>query len=483
MVLDNGSSTLKPPAEALESPSALLAWAREQGVEEVDVKFPDIRGIMQHFGIPFSNFSEDAFTQGLGFDGSSIRGFQTIDQSDLNLVPDITTAFLDPIPATPTLSLICDVIDLTGEPYARDPRGVARRAEQYVKDQGIADTIYFGPEAEFYIFTSARWGSSEYGTFYEVDSSSGFWNTGSNDGPNLAYRPRIKEGYFPTAPTDKLVDLRSEMVRTLMQIGIDIEVHHHEVGGAGQAEIDMRFDTMLTMADKLQMYKYIVKNVAYQNGYTATFMPKPIFADNGSGMHCHQSLWKDGTNLFYDASGYALLSETALFYIGGILKHAPAILAFAAPTTNSYRRLVPGYEAPVNLVYSARNRSAAIRIPMYSSSPKAKRIEFRAPDPTANPYLAFSAMLMAGLDGIKNQIHPGDPADYDLYEGHVKTPTVPGSLGGSLDALEADHDFLTEGGVFTADFIENYISYKRAAEVDPIALRPHPYEFYLYYDA
>ncbi len=481
MAMEN--ATLKPPSEVLASPAKLLEWAREQGVEEVDVKFVDIRGITQHFGIPFVNFSEDAFTQGLGFDGSSIRGFQTIDQSDLNLIPDITTAFIDPIPMTPTLSLICDVVDLTGEPYKRDPRGVARRAEEYVKSLGIADTIYFGPEAEFYIFTSARWGSAENGTFYEVDSSSGFWNTGSNDGPNLGYRPRIKEGYFPTAPTDKLVDLRSEMVRTMMQIGIDIEVHHHEVGAAGQAEIDMRFDTMLVMADKLQMYKYIVKNVAYQNGYTATFMPKPIFADNGSGMHCHQSLWKDGTNLFYDADGYALLSDTALYYIGGILKHAPAILAFAAPTTNSYRRLVPGYEAPVNLVYSARNRSAAIRIPMYSNSPKAKRIEFRAPDPTANPYLAFSAMLMAGLDGIANQIHPGDPADYDLYEGGHTTPTVPGTLAGSLDALEADHEFLLTGGVFTKDFIENYISYKRVSEVDPMALRPHPYEFYLYYDA
>lgn len=474
-------ATLKPPAD-VTSPAALIEWARLSGVKEVDVKFTDIRGVMQHFTVPLVNFDEDAFTAGLGFDGSSIRGFQTIDQSDLNLIPDLETAFIDPVPTMPTLSLMCDVVDINGEPYSRDPRGVARRAEEYLLTTGIADVCYFGPEAEFYIFTSARWGSAENGTFYEVDSSSGFWNTGANGTPNLAYRPRVKEGYFPVAPTDKLHNLRSEMVATLMAIGIDVEVHHHEVGGAGQAEIDMRFNSMLKMADSLQFYKYIIKNVAMKNGYTVTFMPKPIFADNGSGMHCHQSLWKNGTNLFYDKDGYALLSEEALYYIGGILKHAPAILAFAAPTTNSYRRLVPGYEAPVNLVYSARNRSAAIRIPMYSTSPKAKRIEFRAPDPTANAYLAFSALLMAGLDGIKNKIHPGEPADYDLYEGEHETPTVPGSLGESLAALAADHDFLLEGGVFTAEFIDTYISYKKLNEVDPVAMRPHPYEFNLYYD-
>jgi glutamine synthetase len=339
--------------------------------------------------------------------------------------------------------------------------------------------VYFGPEAEFYIFTSVAYSSKENAAFYEVESSSAFWGTGE---PGLGYRPRIKEGYFPTPPTDKLQDLRSEMVAVMESIGIDIEVHHHEVGGAGQAEIDMRFDKMLPMADKLLFYKYIIKNVAYKNGYTVTFMPKPIFADNGSGMHCHQSIWKGGENQFYDPNGYALLSDNAKYYIGGILKHAPAILAFAAPTTNSYRRLVPGYEAPVNLVYSARNRSAAIRIPMYSSSPKAKRIEFRAPDPTCNPYLAFSAMLMAGLDGICNQIDPGEPADYDLYEEDRGAPTVPGSLGAALDALEADHNFLLEGGVFTPDMIEEYIKYKRLNEVDPVAMRPHPYEFTLYYD-
>jgi glutamine synthetase len=369
-------------------------------------------------------------------------------------------------------------MDISGEPYARDPRGVAKRAEAYLAETGIADVCYFGPEAEFFIFTGVAYEAAANGTFYKVDSASGFWGSGEM---GLGYRPRIKEGYFPVSPTDKLQDLRSMMVETLMSVGIDIEVHHHEVGGAGQAEIDMRFSPMVTMADKLLMYKYIIRNVAYQNGYTVTFMPKPIFGDNGSGMHCHQSLWKDGKPLFY-GDQYANLSETALYYIGGILKHAPAILAFAAPTTNSYRRLVPGYEAPVNLVYSARNRSAAIRIPMYSQSPKAKRIEARFPDPSCNPYLAFPALLMAGLDGIQNKIHPGEPADYDLYEEGHNTPTVPGTLAGSLDALEADHDFLTKGGVFTTDFIQNYIAYKRSHDVDAVALRPHPYEFLLYYD-
>jgi glutamine synthetase len=475
------SSPLLPTGDAASDPEKLLAWARENGVKEVDVKFVDIRGIMQHFSIPFVNFEADAFQTGLGFDGSSIRGFQAINNSDLNLIPDASTAFIDPIPARPTLSLLCDVVDIDLKPYPRDPRGVARRAEQYLKDSGIADTIYFGPEAEFFIFTGVKFASYENGSFYEVDSASGFWNTGE-DYPNLGYRPRIKEGYFPVPPTDKLQDLRAEMVEALMSVGIDVEVHHHEVGGAGQAEIDMRFDTLTKMADQVLFYKYIIRNVAMKNGYTVTFMPKPIFGDNGSGMHCHQSLWKDGTNLFYDANGYALLSETALHYIGGILKHAPAILAFAAPTTNSYHRLVPGYEAPVNLVYSARNRSAAIRIPMYSSSPKAKRIEFRAPDPTANPYLAFAAMLMAGLDGIRNKINPGKPADYDLYESSRRTPTVPGSLAESLEALERDNRFLLEGGVFTSDFIQTYIDYKRVNEVDAIAFRPHPHEFTLYYD-
>jgi glutamine synthetase len=470
-------SNLVPPAGV--SGGDLLKWASENGVQEVDVKFTDVRGVIQHFSIPFVNFDVDIFENGIGFDGSSIQGFQTINVSDLNLFPDPSTAFIDPIPAKTTLSIFCDVFDISGEPYARDPRGVARRAEAYLKDSGIADVCYFGPEAEFFIFTGVAYDSTPNGTFYKVESSSGFWGTGEM---GLGYRPRIKEGYFPVSPTDKLQDLRAEMVATLMSVGVDIEVHHHEVGGAGQAEIDMRFSPLLTMADKLLIYKYIIRNVAYQHGYTVTFMPKPIFTDNGSGMHCHQSLWKDGKPLFFDKNGYALLSETALYYIGGILKHAPAILAFAAPTTNSYRRLVPGYEAPVNLVYSARNRSAAIRIPMYSTNPKAKRIEARFPDPSCNPYLAFSALLMAGLDGIKNQIHPGEPSDFDLYEEGVETPTVPGSLQGALEALAADHDFLTEGGVFTEDYIEGYINYKQAHDVDPIALRPHPYEFSLYYD-
>lgn len=480
--IEQEKTGLLPPDDVKASPAALLEWARQSGVVEVDVRFTDIRGIVQHFSVPLKNFDVDIFTDGIGFDGSSIQGFQTINVSDLNLLPDPTTAFIDPIPAKPTLTLLCDVMDVDGHPYARDPRGVARRAEAYLRSTGIADVCYFGPEAEFFIFTGVAYESTNNGTFYKVESSSGFWGTGEM---GQGYRPRIKEGYFPVPPTDKLQDLRAEMVATLMSVGVDVEVHHHEVGGAGQAEIDMRFSPLLRMADSLQIYKYIIRNVAYKAGYTVTFMPKPIFADNGSGMHCHQSLWKAGEPLFFDKDGYAMLSQTALYYIGGILKHAPAILAFAAPTTNSYRRLVPGYEAPVNLVYSARNRSAAIRIPMYSSSPKAKRIEARFPDPTANPYLAFSALMMAGLDGIQNKIDPGAPSDYDLYESHngKPTPTVPGSLAGSLEALANDHAFLLKGDVFSRDYIESYIEYKMAHDVDAVALRPHPYEFVLYYDA
>jgi glutamine synthetase len=469
-----------PPASAAKSGAALLEWAKKSGALEVDVKFTDIRGVVQHFSIPIAAFDADVFDSGIGFDGSSIQGFQSINVSDLNLLPDIATAFIDPIPARPTLSLFCDVMDVDGSPYGRDPRGVARRAEEYLKSSGIADVAYFGPEAEFFIFTGVAYEATNNSTSYKVESSSGFWGTGEM---GQGYRPRIKEGYFPVPPTDKLQDLRAEMVAQLMSVGVDIEVHHHEVGSPGQAEIDMKFDTLLRMADKLLLYKYIIRNVAYQNGYTVTFMPKPVFGDNGSGMHVHQSLWKDGKPLFFNKNGYALLSDTALHYIGGVLKHASAILAFAAPTTNSYRRLVPGFEAPVNLVYSARNRSAAVRIPMYSENPKAKRIETRFPDPSCNPYLCFPALLMAGLDGIKNQIDPGGPADYDLYEeGHGETKTVPGSLGGALDALEADCEFLLEGGVFTQEFIENYIAYKRSHDVDAVALRPHPYEFLLYYD-
>ncbi len=483
-MLELERTALVPSDKVAESPAALLKWAHEQGVQEVDIKFTDIRGLWQHFSLPLSNFKEDVFTEGIGFDGSSIRGFQDIHQSDLNLFPVPSTAFIDPIPAAKTLSIICDVYDISGERYSRDPRAVAVRAEEYLVSSGIADVCYFGPEAEFFIFTSARWGEGMNKSFYEIDSDEGPWNTGQNSTPNLAYRPRTKEGYFPAAPMDKQQDIRAKMVATLMAVGIDVEVHHHEVGAAGQAEIDMRFKPLLRMADQLQMYKYIIRNVAYQSGYTATFMPKPLFKDNGSGMHCHQSLWKSGSNLFFDKEGYALLSETALHYIGGILKHAAALLAFCAPTTNSYRRLVPGYEAPVNLVYSARNRSAAVRIPMYSSNPKAKRIEFRSPDPTANPYLAFAAVMMAGLDGIEKGIDPGKPADYDLYEDNGrKTAVVPGSLHETLNALVKDHQFLLKGGVFTKDLIEKYVEYKRINEADAIAMRPHPYEFDLYFDA
>jgi len=472
-------NSLIPPS-TINTPKALLEWAKKEGVQEVDVKFVDIRGIWQHFSLPLVNFDEDVFTEGIGFDGSSIRGFQDINESDMLLIPDLKTAFLDPVPAAKTLSLICNVHDISLTPYSRDPRGVAIRAEEYLKKSGIADTAFFGPEAEFFIFTSARWGEGMNTSFYEIDSASAPWGTGA---PGLAYRNRAKEGYFPVPPSDKLQDVRAEMVKTLMAAGIDIEVHHHEVAAAGQAEIDMRFNSLLRMADQVLLYKYIIKNVAVKLGYTVTFMPKPLFKDNGSGMHTHQSLWKDGQPLFFDKDGYALLSKTALHYIGGILKHARALLAFCAPTTNSYRRLVPGYEAPVNLVYSARNRSAAIRIPMYSSNPKAKRIEFRAPDPTCNPYLAFGAMLMAGLDGVKNQIDPGKPADYDLYTAGKKTPVAPGSLHESLEALAKDHNFLLEGGVFTKDLIEKYIEYKKLNEADPVAMRPHPYEFDLYFDA
>jgi len=473
-------SSLTPTAAAKKSPAALLKWAGEQGVKEIDVKFTDVRGVIQHFSIPIESFDVDVFENGIGFDGSSIQGFQTINVSDLNLKPDIETAFIDPIPATPTLSLFCDIFDVDGAPYTKDPRGIIKRAGEYLKSTGIADTAYFGPEAEFFIFNSVAYDATNRTAFYEVDSESAFWNMGK---PGLGYRARIKEGYFPVPPTDKMQDLRSKMTQTLISVGVDIEVHHHEVASAAQAEIDMKFDEMLRMADKLLIYKYIIRNVAYQNNYTVTFMPKPVFGDNGSGMHVHQSLWKGGKPLFFDKKGYALLSDTALHYIGGILKHAPAILAFTNPTTNSFRRLVPGYEAPVNLVYSARNRSAAIRIPMYSQNPKAKRIETRFPDPTCNPYLAFSALLMAGLDGVENKIKPGDPADYDLYEHAVTTPTVPGSLDRVLEALEADHDFLTKGGVFTEEYIADYIAYKRTHDVDAVALRPHPYEFVLYYDA
>ncbi|HEY3079526.1 MAG TPA: type I glutamate--ammonia ligase [Chloroflexota bacterium] len=472
----------------LTSPADVLAFVKESGVKMVDVKFVDLPGLWQHFSIPAGELEEDMFTDGLGFDGSSIRGFQKIHESDMLLMPDPTTAIIDPACRVPTLSIVCNVAEPgTKKPYSRDPRYVSQKAEKYLVETGIATTSYWGPEAEFFIFNDIRFDQTSHSGYYYIDAEEGIWNSGAQNGkPNLGYRPRTKEGYFPVPPMDKLQDLRSEMVLKMIESGLRVEVQHHEVGTAGQAEIDLRFDTMTKMADQTMLYKYIIKNVAYQNGYTATFMPKPLFGDNGSGMHVHQSLWKDGTNLFFDEKGYALLSETARHYIGGILAHTPALLAFCAPTTNSYRRLVPGYEAPVNLIYSARNRSACVRIPVYSENPKAKRIEFRCPDPSANPYLAFAAMLMAGLDGIKRRIEPQTPIDKDLYELEpdeaVHVRSTPGSLGEVLDALEKDHQFLLEGGVFTPDLIEAWLDYKRERELAQVALRPHPYEFFLYYD-
>jgi len=464
----------------------VLAFARETGTKIVDFKFTDLPGVWQHFSIPVQELSRELFSEGIGFDGSSIRGFQKIHESDMLLVPDPATAIVDPACEVPTLSLICNVVSPgTLEPYTRDPRYVAHKAEQYLASSGIATTAYFGPEVEFYIFNSVRFDQNAHSGYYFIDSEEGIWNSGRNSTPNLGYRPRFKEGYFPAPPTDKLQDLRSKIVLAMMEAGIEIEVHHHEVGTAGQTEIDMRYKTLVKMADQVMLYKYIARNVCAKHGYVACFMPKPMFGDNGSGMHTHQSLWNDDQPLFYDDNGYAKLSDLARWYIGGLLKHAPAVLAFAAPTTNSYRRLVPGYEAPIKLVYSQRNRSACIRIPTYSNSPKARRLEFRAPDPSCNPYLAFAAMLMAGLDGIQNKIEPPAPIDEDLYElssnGH-QVESTPGSLGEVLAALEADHAFLLKGGVFTQDLIDTWISYKRERELEPVALRPHPYEFFLYSD-
>ena len=469
-----------------ESVGDVLNLVKDRGVQIIDLRFADLPGLMQHFSVPPSELTEASFEEGFGFDGSSIRGFQEIQESDMLLFPDASTAMLDPFAKHPTLILNCFVGDpVTGEPYTRDPRHIARKAEAYLKGTGIAEVSYWGPECEFYIFDSVRFDQNQYSAYYYVDAIEGAWNSGAEEGGrNLGYKPRYKEGYFPVPPTDHYQDIRSEMVLEMGSAGIEIEVHHHEVGTAGQAEIDMRFDTLLRMADKVMLYKYIVKNVARRNGKTATFMPKPIFEDNGSGMHTHQSLWTDGEPLFYDENGYAGLSDTARWYIGGLLQHAPALTALTNPTTNSFRRLVPGYEAPVNLVYSQRNRSAACRIPLYSKSPRAKRVEFRVPDPSCNPYLAFAAMLMAGLDGIERGLDAGAPADYDLFEeAHDDVPQVPGSLAEALDALEADHEFLTKGGVFGEELIRTWIDYKRENEVDVVRLRPHPAEFSLYYDA
>ena len=466
----------------------VLSLIVDEGYEFIDLRFCDLPGQVQHFTVPTHQLTEESFEDGFGFDGSSIRGFQDIQESDMLLIPDPSTAVDDVFRDRKTLILYCFVNDpITGTPYEKDPRYVAKKAEDYLISTGIADISYWGPEAEFYIFDDVRFGQDQNSGYYFVDSVEGAWNSGEyEEGGNLGYKPRYQEGYFPVPPTDHFQDLRSEMTARLEDAGIEIEVQHHEVGTAGQAEIDMRYDTLLRTADNVTLYKYIVKNTAWEVGKTVTFMPKPIFEDNGSGMHTHQSLWKDGETLMFDEGGYAGLSDLARWYIGGLLKHAQAVLAFAAPTTNSYHRLVPGFEAPVNLVYSSRNRSAAIRIPQYSQAPAAKRIEFRCPDPAANPYLSFAAMLMAGLDGVQNRIEPHAPVDKDIYDlppAELKgLPSVPGSLDEALDALEADHDFLLQGGVFTEDLIDAYLSYKREHEVDPVRLRPHPYEFHLYYD-
>lgn len=463
----------------------VLAMAKQ--VEMVDLRFTDLPGTWQHFSIPAHELTEELFEDGIGFDGSSIRGFREIHESDMLLIPDVDTAFIDPVLQVPTMVLICDVYDpITRQPYTRDPRFVARKAEAYLQQTGLADVSYWGPEAEFFIFNDVRYGGGTNQGFYYIDSQEGWWNSGKELNPNLGGQIPPKRGYFPVPPADTLQDLRSKMVMALESVGVAVEVHHHEVATAGQAEIDMRFASLLRMADQIMIYKYIVKNVARQNNMTATFMPKPLFEDNGSGMHVHISLWKGERNIFFDEAGYAQLSDTARFFIGGLLHHAPALLALAAPTTNSYRRLVPGFEAPVNLAYSQRNRSAICRIPMYSRSPRAKRIEFRAPDPSCNPYFCFAALLMAGLDGIQSRIDPGAPMDKDLYDlppeeaRHIKQ--VPGSLDKVLDALEADHEFLLRGDVFTEDALEAYIDYKRRFEVDPVRMRPHPHEFVLYYD-
>ena len=474
------------------TPEDVIKLIADEGIEIIDLKFTDLPGTLQHVGVPPNEVNESLFANGTGFDGSSIRGFQTIDESDMLLVPDPNTAVIDPVYNIKTLSLLCDIRDpLTGSDYSRDPRYVSRKAEAYLASSGIGDTSYWGPEAEFFIFDTASYDQDAHSAYYSVDSDEGVWNSGNPymlDGETLnkGHRPRHKGGYFPVPPVDTLSDIRSEMVIEMQKFGMVIEKQHHEVATAGQAEIDIVYDTLTKTADNIMIYKYLVKNVAARHGKTATFMPKPLFGDNGTGMHTHQSIWKDGTNIFY-GDGYAHMSDTMKYYIGGLLKHAPALLAFAAPTTNSYRRLVPGYEAPVNLAYSSRNRSACCRIPAYFDTPPAKRIEFRCPDPTANPYFAFSAMLLAGIDGIRNQIDPGDPLDVDLYdlspEEAANVQQVPGSLEESLDALEGDHEFLLTGDVFTSDLIETWLDYKRTNEVDEVRLRPHPYEFFLYYDA
>jgi len=464
----------------------LLKFIKDEGVEMVDVRFVDLPGIEQHFTVPVSSFDESVFESGLAFDGSSIRGFQAINESDMALFPDPSTAFVDPFRTAKTLNLSFFIHDpITGEAYSRDPRNIARKALAYLATTGIADTAFFAPEAEFYIFDSVRYSTGANEGFYHIDSVEGWWNSGSEVN-NRGYKTRFKGGYFPVAPYDHYGDLRDEMVKNLEASGLLVERSHHEVGTAGQAEINYKFDTLLKAADDVMKFKYLIKNTAWENNKSVTFMPKPIFGDNGSGMHVHQSLWKDGTPLFYDETGYAGLSDLARWYIGGILAHAPSLLAFTNPTVNSYHRLVPGFEAPISLVYSSRNRSASVRIPITGSNPKAKRIETRFPDPSANPYLAFSALLLAGIDGIQNKTEPAEPIDKDIYElppdEMADIQQVPTSLNAVLDALEADHDYLTVGNVFTPDLIETWVSYKRANEIAPVQLRPHPHEFELYYD-
>ncbi|MDX2128491.1 MAG: type I glutamate--ammonia ligase [Chloroherpetonaceae bacterium] len=469
-----------------ESINKALELIKKSGAVQVDFKFVDFPGMLQHISFPVSQISEETFSEGFKFDGSSIRGWKAINESDMNIVPDASSALVDPFMAGPTVSFFADIFEpLSQDIYERAPRNIAKKAEEYLKSTGLGDTAYFGPESEFFLFSDVRYGTGMNESYYHVDSPEALWNTGKTEiGGNKGYKIRNKEGYFPVPPTDTLQDIRTEMVQVMEKCGFIVEAHHHEVATGGQCEIDFRFDTLTTCADKLLFFKYIVRNVAAKHGLSATFMPKPVFGDNGSGMHVHQSIWKDGKPLFA-GDKYAGLSEMALYYIGGLLKHAPALLAITNPTTNSYKRLVPGFEAPVNLAYSARNRSASIRIPVLKS-PKAKRLEFRCPDSTANPYLAFSACLMAGIDGIKNKIHPGEPMEIDIYEASKeelkKVPSTPGSLEEALRALEADHKFLLEGGVFTEDVLQTHIKYKYDKEVNPMRLRPHPYEFNLYYD-
>jgi len=467
------------------NPQEVLEFVKKREVRQVDLRFTDLPGLSQHVSYPISQLSAGSFEEGFGIDGSSIRGWAAIHESDMLLIPDPSTAFLDPFEPVRTLVMTSDVIDpITRQHYERDPRWIAKKAEQYLKNSGIADIAYFGAEAEFFIFDNVRFDQTQHSGYYAIDADEGRWNTGRGSS-NLGYRPRYKEGYFPVPPTDHYQDLRAEMVETMIRCGLSIECHHHEVATGGQCEIDQRFDTLVKSADNMMLYKYVIRNTAYQYGKSVTFMPKPLFGDNGSGMHTHQSLWRASQPLFA-GDQYAGLSQLALWYIGGLLKHARALSAIIAPTTNSYKRLVPGYEAPVNLAYSRRNRSAAVRIPMYSASPKAKRVEFRPPDPSANPYLAFAAMLMAGLDGIVNKTEPGEPLDKDIYdlsaEEMKNIPSMPSSLEEALSCLEEDHAFLLKGDVFGEELIETFVTYKRRNEADAIRLRPHPYEFALYYD-